>query len=129
MPDILVEVAGAWLGDRQADFLRVVHRAVAQALQTPHDEPVARLLEHPAHFFLTPKQAGDRFTRIEIALFAGRSLEAKRKLFLTIVEAVRSFEVSPDDVKIVLLEVATEDVGLRGGKAACDIKLGYSLHV
>ncbi|GAA5165846.1 hypothetical protein GCM10023321_56390 [Pseudonocardia eucalypti] len=129
MPDILVEVRGPWLAGRQAAFLRAVHRAVTEALGTPEDEPLARLIEHPAGNYLTPDAAGERFTRIEIALFAGRSVEAKRRLYRAIVRNLGRFEVPPADVKIVLLECAPENVGLRGGQAACDVDLGYSLRV
>ena len=33
------------------------------------------------------------------------------------------------DVKIVLIEIPTANVGFRGGKAACDVALGYALEV
>jgi hypothetical protein len=129
MPDILVEVRGSWLDDRQTAFLEAVHHAVVQSLATPADEPLARLIERPATHYLTPHAAGERFTRIEIVLFAGRSLDAKRKLYQTMVRNLRPFDVPAKDVKIVLIEVAYENVGFRGGQAACDIDLGYVLQV
>lgn len=129
MPDILVEVKGPWLAGRQTAFLQAVHRAVTEALGTPEDEPLARLIEHPAGNYLTPHAAGERFTRIEITLFAGRSVEAKRQLYRAIVRDLRRFAVPPADVKIVLLECAPENVGFRGGQAACDVDLGYSPRV
>ncbi len=129
MPDILVEVRGAWLSGKQTAFLQAVHKAVVQALNTPDDEPLARLIEHPAASYLIPHTAGQRFTRIEIVLFTGRSLEAKRQLYRAMVENLRPFGVPPDDVKIVLLEVTSRDVGFRGGQAACDVDLGYPVQV
>jgi hypothetical protein len=129
MPDILVEVRGAWLSGKQTAFLQAVHRAVVQALNTPDDEPLARLIEHPVASYLMPSSAGERFTRIEIVLFAGRALEAKRQLYRAMVEHLRPFGVPPDDVKIVLVEIASKDVGFRGGQAACDVDLGYAVQV
>lgn len=129
MPDIMVEVAGSWLGERRGPFLQVVHRAVAGSLGTPEDEPVARLVEHPVDAFLRPQGVGERFTRIEICLFRGRSLEAKRRLYRALVDALAAHDVAPGDVKIVLVEVTSEDVGLRGGQAACDVDLGYAIQV
>ncbi|WP_243987043.1 tautomerase family protein [Methylobacterium sp. E-046] len=90
---------------------------------------MARLVEHPVDTFLRPRNVGDRFTRIEICLFRGRSLEAKRNLYRALVEALAAHDVAPEDVKIVLVEVAPEDVGLRGGQAACDVDLGYVIQV
>lgn len=129
MPDILIEVKGSWLDGRQAAFLDAAHRAVVEALGTPEDEPLARLIEHPIASYLTPRSAGDRFTRIEIVLFTGRSLEAKRELYRAMVRNLRPFDVPPDDVKVVLVEVSPADVGFRGGQAACDVDLGYALQV
>jgi hypothetical protein len=129
MPDILAEVRGSWLKGKQTAFLEAVHQAVVHALETPDDEPLARLLEHPAGSYLTPRSAGERFTRIEIVLFAGRSLEAKRELYRTVVQNLRPFDVPPEEVKVVLLETTPENVGFRAGQAACDVELGYSLQV
>jgi hypothetical protein len=129
MPDMLVEVRGSWLNGKQTAFLEAAHEAVVQALRTPADEPLARLVEHPAGNYLTPKASGPRFTRVEIVLFAGRSLDAKRQLYRAMVQNLRPFGVPPEDVKVVLIEVTPENVGLRGGNAACDIDLGYSLQV
>jgi len=129
MPDILAEVRGSWLKGRQTAFLDAVHQAVVQALETPHDEPLARLIEHPAGSYLTPRSAGEHFTRIEIVLFEGRSLEAKRELYRAVVENLRSFDIPPEDVKVVLVETTSENVGFRGGQAACDVELGYSIQV
>lgn len=127
MPDILVEVRGTWLDGKQADFLKAAHRAVVRALGTPDDEPLARLVEHAAGSYLTPLAAGERFTRIEIVLFGGRSLEAKRELYRAMVRNLAPFDVPPEDVKVVLVEVPPENVGFRGGQAACDVDLGYAL--
>jgi Tautomerase enzyme len=129
MPDILAEVRGSWLKGKQTAFLDAVHQAVVQALGTPNDEPLARLIEHPAGSYLKPRSAGERFTRIEIVLFEGRSLDAKRELYRTVVENLCSFDIPPADVKVVLLETTPQNVGFRGGQAACDVDIGYSIQV
>jgi hypothetical protein len=129
MPDILAEIRGSWLNGRQTEFLKAVHNAVVESLQTPSDEPLARLLMHSKDSYLIPQAAGERFTRIEIVLFKGRTLEAKRQLYQTIVRNLSPFGIPSEDVKVVLVEVTSEDVGFRGGQAACDIDLGYSTKV
>jgi len=129
MPDILVEVKGSWLDGKQTAFLEAVHRAVVQTLKTPDDEPLARLIEHPTNSYLTPHSAGERFTRIEIVLFRDRSLEAKRELYRAMVQNLRPFDIPPEDVKVVLVEITSENVGFRGGQAAYDVDLGYALQI
>ena len=64
-----------------------------------------------------------------ITMFAGRSLSAKRALYQAIVRHLEPFGVPPGDVRIILQEVPRENVGMRGGKAAVDLELGYEVRV
>ena len=129
MPDVLIEVRGSWLGNRKSLFLEAVHTALVETLRTIRDEEVLRLVEHAPDSFVIPQSAGERFTRIEIVLLAGRSLETKRALYGTIVRKLAPFGVPPQDVKVVLVEISNENVGIRGGKPVCDVDLGYEVHV
>jgi hypothetical protein len=129
MPDILVEVRGAWLDGKQMALLEAVRRSVAQALAIPSDELLVRLIEHPSANYVVPDSASGQFVRVEIVLFRGRSLEAKRELYQSIVQNLLGFGIPSEDVKIVLLEVSSENVGFKGGRAACDVDLGYIVNV
>ena len=62
-------------------------------------------------------------------MFAGRTLDAKRALYQAVVRNLKPFAVSPNDVKIILIEVPPESVGFRGGKAACDLDIGYEIAI
>ncbi|HUC68442.1 MAG TPA: tautomerase family protein [Stellaceae bacterium] len=129
MPDLLVELRGAWLGERKADFIEAINAGLVAALHTPPEETLLRLIEHGPGDFLVPQGSGERFTRMEITLFAGRSIAAKRRLYQTLVHCLATFGVAPEDVKIVLIEVPKENVGYRGGKPASEIDLGYEVAV
>jgi phenylpyruvate tautomerase PptA (4-oxalocrotonate tautomerase family) len=87
------------------------------------------LIEHDPADFSAPPDKSDKYTLIEITLFTGRSIEAKRKLYRAIVRNLSALGVPPMDIKIVLVEVATENWGVRGGKAASDIDLGFEIKV
>jgi hypothetical protein len=77
-----------------------------------------------------PPKPGDRFTRIEVAMFAGRGAETKRDPYRTIVRNLEPFGVPPSGVKIVLIEVPMENWGIRGGRAASDIAdLGFDARI
>jgi hypothetical protein len=129
MPDVLVEVRGSWLEDRQTGFLDALHEAFVDTLKYPSGDKLLRLVEHAPASYAIPHGMGEKFTRIEIVLFIGRSLDVKRALYQAAVQALRPFGVPANDVKIVLIEIPTENVGFRGGKAACDIDLGYTVEV
>ena len=129
MPDVLAEVREGWVGSRGPLLLAAIHGAIVETLRTPQDDHVLRLVEHPPQHFAIPGSAGERYTHIEITLFAGRSLEARRALYQAIARNLEPFGVPPHDVKIILIEVSAESVGLRGGRAACDLDLGYEIGV
>jgi hypothetical protein len=77
---------------------------------------------------ISPKRS-DYFTRVEIVLFSGRSLEAKRTLYAALVRNLSALGVPAEQVKTVLIEVPTENWGLRGGVPASEIDLGFEIRV
>jgi hypothetical protein len=129
MPDVLAEIRRGWIGDNGSRFLEAIHAGIVEALQTPEDDKVLRLVEHPKTHFAIPRSAGEHYTHIEITMFVGRTLAAKRALYRAIVRNLEPFGVPPNDVKIILIEVSPESVGFRGGRAACDLDIGYEIKV
>lgn len=60
-------------------------------------------------------------------MFVGRTTEVKRALYRARVESLEPFGLPEGGVKIILIEVDPSNVGMRGGRAACDAKLGYEI--
>ena len=131
MPNVLVETRGGWLGAKRTGFLAAIQAATVEALRIPPHSLVLRLVEHPMECFVIPHETRETavYTHIVIAMFAGRSLSAKRALYQAIVRHLEPFGVPPGDVRIILHEVPLENVGMRGGKAAVDLELGYEVSV
>ena len=129
MPDVLAEVRQGWIADNAPAFLDAIHAGIAEVLHTPEDDKILRLVEHPAIHFMIPRSAGERYTHIEITMFAGRTLAAKRALYQATVRNLEPFGVPAADVKIILIEVSPDSVGFRGGKAASDLDIGYEIKV
>lgn len=129
MPDVLIEVRRGWMAVTKADFADAVYGALARSLQAPSAEKIVRIVEHAPENFALPDGAGERYTHIEIVMFAGRSIETKRTLYRDIVRAIEPFGVPAHDIKIVLLEIPKENVGFRAGVAASDVDIGYETGV
>jgi hypothetical protein len=129
MPDVLVEVRGDWLKERKAAFIEAIEDGIVVALQTPKDDKIVRLIEHAPDNFSIPRWAGDCFTHIEITMFKSRSIEVKRVLYRTIISNLEPFGIPPNDVKIILIEVLPSEVGMRGGRAASDLEIGYDINI
>ena len=127
MPSTRIEIVRGWLGDRRADFLEAVQQALVEGIRIPDRDRDIRLVEYDPADVLKGSHSL-RHTVIEITLFAGRSLEAKRRLYRCVVERLASFGLEPQDVKVILVEVARENWGLRG-KPASEIELDFKVDV
>jgi hypothetical protein len=70
-----------------------------------------------------------RYTRVEVTLFAGRSMEAKPALYKAMVANLAALGVPEAEVKTVLIEVPRKNWGLCGGHPASEIDLGFRIDV
>lgn len=129
MPDVLIETQSGWILDRKRDLLEAVQAALVESLHIPPGDKMLRLVEHQAGCYETYEGTSDRYVRLEIVMFRGRSDDAKRDLYRSIVAKLEPFGVPRDEIKVVLIEVEPIDVGFRGGQAAADVALGYSVEI
>jgi phenylpyruvate tautomerase PptA (4-oxalocrotonate tautomerase family) len=129
MPVIRVEIREGWSPAEKAGLLDAIHAAAVQALKVPDEDRTQILTEHPAEAFELPPGTGDRFTLVEVTMFAGRSADAKRRLSRAVVANLAGRGVPASDVLIVLHEVPLESWGIRGGTPASDVDLGLEVGV
>ena len=129
MPLIRVEIREGWSRAEKARLLDAIHAAAVEALRIPDEDRTQILTEHPAEAFELPPGKGDRFTLVEVTMFAGRSLDAKRRLYRAVVTNLGRLGVPASDVLIVLQEVPLANWGIRGGTPASEVDLGFEVGV
>lgn len=131
MPSVLIEIRRTVGIDEEMAIIEGVHAALREAFKIPPEDRNVRLVVHEPHRFACPPHLGqpEFFTLIEIDGFLGRSLDAKRSLYAKIVEKLSKLGIPKDHVIIVLREIPTENWGIRGGVAACDLDLGFKINV
>jgi phenylpyruvate tautomerase PptA (4-oxalocrotonate tautomerase family) len=129
MPNTRIEVKRGWIGEQRAAVIEAVHAAMVEAIRIPEHDRALRLIEHDPADFSAPPERSDKYTLVEITLFAGRSPEAKRRLYRAIVRNLSALGIPPMDIKTVLIEAPTENWGIRGGKAASEVDLGFEVNV
>lgn len=80
--------------------------------QIPPEDRTVRLLVHPPHRFpVSPaKSQHDLYTLVSVDAFAGRSIDAKRKLFYEIAKNLNELGIPKDHILIVV-RTATKKVG------------------
>jgi phenylpyruvate tautomerase PptA (4-oxalocrotonate tautomerase family) len=131
MPSVLIEVRKPYTPEQEVALMDAVHAALRSAFKIMPGDRNVRLLVHEPHRFACPpdRQSPERYTHISIDAFAGRSLEAKRHLYLAIVSNLETLGIPRDHVKILLREITPENWGIRGGQAGCDVELGFKIDV
>lgn len=111
--------------------MEAVHSALREYFKIMTHDRNVRLISHKPHRFECPpdREKPDFYTHVSIDCFAGRTLEAKRNLYQTIVNNLEPFGIPKNHVKILLREITAENWGIRGGQAACDVDLGFKVNV
>ncbi|HEY3326378.1 MAG TPA: tautomerase family protein [Novimethylophilus sp.] len=129
MPCLRIETTQGWLeGSSEALFDRI-DAVLCRVLKVPPDDSLIRLNEYPREKMRLPAKSGQRYVFIEVALFAGRSLETKRALYDGLTQVMADFGAAAGDVTIALHEVALENWGIEGGKPASDIAFGFTIAI
>jgi phenylpyruvate tautomerase PptA (4-oxalocrotonate tautomerase family) len=128
MPNTLIATRSGWITDPAA-VIDAIQSALREALKIPEWDRTLRLLEHPPSHFAVPPGRGEKFTLVEVTMFSGRSIGAKRALYRAIVRNLEALGVPPLDIKITLVETTPENWGLRGGMPASEIDLGFKIDV
>ncbi len=131
MPSVLIEVRRDYSPDEGMALMDAVHDALIDAFQIKSNDRNVRLLVYVPERFACPpdKENPEQYTHISIDCFHGRSTSAKRKLYQTIISNLEKLDIPKDHVKILLREIPLENWGIRGGRAACDIELGFDVNV
>jgi hypothetical protein len=120
---------GTWARGRELQVIEAVQAALREALKIPEWDRDIVLDLYDADRRIVIAGQSERFTRIEITLFAGRSMEAKRALYKTLVQNLGALDVAPKDVKTVLIEVPAQNWGIRGGQPGSEVELGFKVDV
>jgi phenylpyruvate tautomerase PptA (4-oxalocrotonate tautomerase family) len=129
MPLVRIEVVGTRSPSERKGLFEAIHAALVEAFGIPEDDRTQRLIEHEPGAFEVPPGDSDRYTLVEITAFAGRSTTAKRALYQAIVRNLGEVRIPPEDVSIVLHEEELENWGIRGGRSADEVDLGFDVNV
>jgi phenylpyruvate tautomerase PptA (4-oxalocrotonate tautomerase family) len=129
MPEVRVEIREGRSASEKKALLEAVHSALVEALKIPEHDRIQRLYELPAECFEIPPDKTETFTLIEVTMFPGRSLDAKRALYQALVRNLGELGVPPNDVFVVLREPPMENWGIRGGVPASEVDLGFEVEV
>ena len=131
MPVGLIEIRRPTSAEEDDALIAAVHESLVAAFESPRGDRHHRLVTHDPSRMVrgTGDQVADNYTRITIDCFVGRSINAKRTLYREIITRLATLGIDPLDVSILLRESPLENWGIRGGQAASDVDLGFTVTI
>lgn len=106
-----------------------IHSCVVEVLQMPEDKRFHRFfpLKEEDYFYAAGRT--DAYTIIEISIFEGRSVEAKKQLISLLFSRIEAEAgILPNDVEITIFETPKHNWGIRGVPAD-ELQLNYKINV
>ena len=62
-------------------------------------------------------------------MFAGRSMDTKRRLYQALVDGLTALDVPRNDILIVLHEAPMHNWGVNGGAPASEVDVGFKVDI
>ena len=128
MPLVKVSLLKGRSIEEKKAILDAIHAALLEAFKISENDRSQRIFEFEPENFDIPEEKTSNCTIIEIDVFPGRSLDAKRKLYHKLVQNLEE-QIQPNDILVVLKEPPLDNWGVRGGMPASEIDLGFKLDV
>jgi phenylpyruvate tautomerase PptA (4-oxalocrotonate tautomerase family) len=130
MPLVKVELLKGKSPEYKRAILDGIHHALMDCFKVPEDDRIQRLYELDADSFVFEAGKTPDFILIELTVFKGRSLDAKRALYKAIADNLQeALGIKRTDVLIVLNEQPLDNWGVRGGIPASEAELRANLNV
>jgi phenylpyruvate tautomerase PptA (4-oxalocrotonate tautomerase family) len=120
---------GEWAKGRESEIIEAVQASLNTSLKVPDWDRDIVLDLYDQKRRIVPTGRSERYTRVEIELFSGRSIEAKRALYGSVVRNLVVLGIPATEIKIILSEVPAQNWGLRGGLPASEIDVGFKIDV
>ncbi len=106
-----------------------IHSCVVDALSFPQDKRAHRFFPLDREDFYYPAGRTERYTILEISMFEGRSVEAKKHLIRLLFERMQAeLGLDPADLEITITETPEHNWGFRG-QPGDEIGLNYKVEV
>ncbi len=130
MPVVRITMRAGNSPEYRKAVLDGVHKGLVDAFKIPERDRIQTLHELAQDHFEIPSSKTDRLTIVEVTAFKGRSMEAKKQLYQTVTANLgKDPGIAGDDIIIILHEPPLENWGIRGGRPASEVNLGFAVNI
>ncbi|XID74657.1 tautomerase family protein [Alkanindiges sp. WGS2144] len=106
-----------------------IHQALVSSLNYPVEKKFQRFIALATEDFIYPADRSAQYLIIEISMFEGRSVAAKKALIRQIFSNIQQdCGIDPQDVEITIFETPKHNWGIRG-QCGDELALNYKVDV
>ena len=117
------------LQNSRAAISQAIHLSVMEALEYPAEKKFHRFIALDEEDFIYPQDRSECYIIIEISIFEGRSIEAKKMLIRLLYERIPQLSgISAQDIEITIFETPRHSWGIRG-MPGDEVGLNYKVEV
>lgn len=107
----------------------IIHSCMVEALQFPSDKKFHRFFPMDKEDFYFASGRTEAYTVIEVSMFEGRTVGAKKQLLKLLFERINNeLSISPQDVEVTIFETPKHNWGIRG-LPGDELALNYKVNV
>ena len=129
MSQVKIFSTKAHLDAARARISDAIHASAMEALGLPSEKRFHRFFALDPQDFVFPPNRSSKYTIIEVSMFEGRSVEAKKAFIRLLFDKLwQSCEIAPQDVEITVFETPRHNWGIRGAPGD-ELALNYKVDV
>lgn len=107
----------------------IIHSCMMEAFELPSEKKFHRFFPMDKEDFYFANERTESYTIIEISVFEGRTVEAKKQLIKLLFERINSeLSILPHDVEITIFDTPKHNWGIRG-LSGDELLLNYKVNV
>lgn len=113
----------------RSELSDAIHKSVMVALQYPAEKRFHRFIMMDKIDFVYPADRSNEYIVLEISIFDGRTVEAKKHLIQQLFKNIpASTGIAEKDIELTIFETPKSNWGIRG-KPADELALSYKVEV
>lgn len=129
MAQVKVYALRATLEAHRRELSDAIHESVVEAFQYPEEKRFQRFFPLEPEDFVFPGDRSERYTVVEISVFEGRSVDAKKALVRALCRNVAlRCGIDPVDLEVTISETPRANWGIRGVPGD-ELAIGYDVEV
>ena len=117
------------LDAKKENLSKAIHESLMEAFGLPENKRFHRYIALNEGDFFYPSDRSQQYIIIELSIFEGRSVEAKKELINLIFSKVKKYtDIDSQDVEITIFETPMSNWGIRG-MPGDELALNYKVKV